>query len=636
MLSIPQTSCGVQAAPTLPSPWDRETLPTALLALPPAPPEHAPSTILLSVNRLHRGKLARTDPLWSDTEGGGYNGGFVAELVTPVERAVLISEGYACAPALHGSRCTANFASAQSIELDVDVSWAARALLTHPLVNAFATIVHDTASSLLGAERRRAIFHLDRPIVDPMLMRRARTTLNRLCPFADQLLVDPARLVYGAPGCQPLVRPLRYLPLDFLLALIAQENPGGDDGWHPRLSRAETTATALLNDAIAAACPGTRHQIGFELSCSLRDSGVSEADAKPLLHTYQVAVERVGDHPYSETEMLATLVAVYRRRAHRVDAEFQREVEDLRTIGLAYLRTHHDLQMRRTQGVFNEVMNVARKVGRFHDLTLPVRGIAPNIAANVTVARRLARLCRADGLLCRTARDEVFRTHRYALRKVSFNSVLEREHSPLVDNTCSPPPPPSYCSQVESADDYARIFNALGTLPMFRHGARIDPARWPGCAPRGTFGPQVQTLLAVLASHPVRSLDEWFRQSGVPWGTGKRKADLLAALGVIERLPDPSGRNRVVPVLTSDWRERLHSITPALTTFGKAEREVLRVQQDRIRHATYLITIARKDNHFGILRYRQRAEQLAAKAAQRVAEIDAEEMQAVQRAKHQP
>jgi hypothetical protein len=69
-----------------------------------------------------------------------------------------------------------------------------------------------------------------------------------------------------------------------------------------------------LARALEQARPGVRNALGFWLSCQLRDAGLSQAEAEPVLLAYAAAVP-AGDHPYPSSEALESLRSAYRTPA---------------------------------------------------------------------------------------------------------------------------------------------------------------------------------------------------------------------------------------------------------------------------------------------------------------------------------
>jgi hypothetical protein len=65
-----------------------------------------------------------------------------------------------------------------------------------------------------------------------------------------------------------------------------------------------------LGKFLAKAYPGCRNDVGFKLALQLRDSGLSEGQARPIMRKYQARVE-AGNDPYTVEEASGSLKAAY-------------------------------------------------------------------------------------------------------------------------------------------------------------------------------------------------------------------------------------------------------------------------------------------------------------------------------------
>lgn len=77
--------------------------------------------------------------------------------------------------------------------------------------------------------------------------------------------------------------------------------------------------STLLDEAVKHGLPGARNTTGFWLACQLRDSGYDLESARDVMQTYQMTVERTGNHTYTLTEAIASLSSAYKRKP-RTDA----------------------------------------------------------------------------------------------------------------------------------------------------------------------------------------------------------------------------------------------------------------------------------------------------------------------------
>jgi hypothetical protein len=78
-------------------------------------------------------------------------------------------------------------------------------------------------------------------------------------------------------------------------------------------SRILESARLYLRDAIQKATNGNRNETGFHLALQLRDCGLKEMDAAPLMREYQEAVCNSGDHVYTPEEAILALGQAFKR-----------------------------------------------------------------------------------------------------------------------------------------------------------------------------------------------------------------------------------------------------------------------------------------------------------------------------------
>jgi|SRR3990172_1070934 len=85
------------------------------------------------------------------------------------------------------------------------------------------------------------------------------------------------------------------------------------DQWEPCI-KCNGLSGYFLEKAVREARAGNRNQCGFELALQLRDSQLSESEARSYMLEYASRVPR-GKHPYTDDEALASLRAAYSRPA---------------------------------------------------------------------------------------------------------------------------------------------------------------------------------------------------------------------------------------------------------------------------------------------------------------------------------
>lgn len=221
---------------------------------------------LLSINTSHVDKLPKDT---SPARWAGYNDAFRNVELTPGELAGIIRGGYAIAPQMNGRRKRENFRLAQHIGVDLDdgtYTWDA--LISMELVAMCAAIIHTTASHTDEHPRYRVVFLLEEPITDPDDYTQAVGAFMRAFgAAADPACKDPARLFYGANGCQLLLQPLFTVTSDDLAYILATYPP--DAKVDPQ--KAKTGATIATAGTVA---PPTDSAIvpPSELSPARRDA----------------------------------------------------------------------------------------------------------------------------------------------------------------------------------------------------------------------------------------------------------------------------------------------------------------------------------------------------------------------------
>jgi hypothetical protein len=109
-----------------------------------------------------------------------------------------------------------------------------------------------------------------------------------------------------------------------------------------RESAASPQCPVLLEEAIRNATNGTRNDIGFQLACNLRDTGLPQAEAEPLMRTYAKAVTNRGVPEYTEREALSSLQSAYSKsRKMRSGDGHQSLADKLVDLAVAHAELFH-------------------------------------------------------------------------------------------------------------------------------------------------------------------------------------------------------------------------------------------------------------------------------------------------------
>lgn len=110
-------------------------------------------------------------------------------------------------------------------------------------------------------------------------------------------------------------RPLVDAPA-WLLEQIDKLNPHEAQAAQiPPVIKVEGLPGYFLEKAVQAARVGNRNNTGFDLALQLRDSGLSELQARPFMIEYAARVPQELRHQYSQVEALASLKVAYSRPA---------------------------------------------------------------------------------------------------------------------------------------------------------------------------------------------------------------------------------------------------------------------------------------------------------------------------------
>ena len=545
------------------------------------------------VNRSFIGKLAHNSLSW-----GVYNRSFKAEVLDVGALAAAIQSGYSVAPIFHTSRHTDNFMSAQVIGLDFDQSSFAD-LKGDRYVADYAAILHTTTSHSPDAPRTRALFILDRPIYDAAQYAdyaRAFAWFHRL---ADQQCTDAARAWFGAVNCQIEIDASKVLPIAVLDSVLAEYN---DAHRQPATDAVEIDGAPekFLDNAVQAARLGTRHDTGFKLFRQLRDAGLDLDTARKFAESYQIAVEKLGNHPYTWREAWSSLRGAYSRKPVRfigttLDqtlADFEQSVWESRDLP----KSSRHYILKTAMGI----SQIAERSRKSTDLYLPTRSFSEFGVSDRSASAHLKVLTKL-GLLSITKKADKRDSGRYT---ITATTTVSSEPTQSADIALSP------------------IYKKLQSMPHFEYGAKIDPKMCAEYMSDGTLGPTALRVIAVLAtiqnnitcdkpshteelhsiSFPVcetsahiSSMSQLWVLAGVSKRTGESCFKTLIELGICQYEFLPGNSKTKLPSLTENWYERLQEIEPILTTYGKKEKRNLQNDKQRELHHAALANYGNQD-----------------------------------------
>lgn len=547
------------------------------------------------VNRSFTGKLAHNSLSW-----GVYNRSFKAEVLDVGALAAVIRQGYSVAPIFHTSRHTDNFMSAQVIGLDFDQSSFAD-LKGDRYVADYAAILHTTTSHRPDAPRTRALFILDRPIYDAAQYADYARALAWFHRLADQQCTDAARAWFGAVNCEIEIDASKVLPIAVLDSVLAEYIEA-----HQQAASADVEIDGapekFLHEAVQAAQRGTRHATGFKLYRQLRDAGLDLDTARRFAESYQIAVERLGDHPYTWREAWASLRGAYSRKPVRfigttLDqtlADFEQSVWESRDLP----KSSRHYILKTAMGI----SQIAERCRKATDLYLPTRSFSEFGISNKPASNHLKALV-ALGLLSVDKKADKRDSARYSIT-VKPTEPVEREQKQVDDISLSP------------------IYKQLQSMPHFEYGAKIDPKMCAKPLSDGTLGPTALRIISVLgtmqdskicakvthteesintsflvcvSSAHISSMSQLWVLAGISKRTGESCFKTLIELGICQYEFLPGNSKTKLPSLTENWYERLLEIEPILTTYGKKEKRNLANDKQRELHHAALANYGNQD-----------------------------------------
>jgi len=545
------------------------------------------------VNRSFTGKLDHNSLRW-----GVYNRSFKAEVLDVGALAAVIQSGYSVAPIFHTSRHSDNFMSAQILGLDFDQSSFADLRGDRHIAD-YAAILHTTTNHRPDAPRTRALFILDQPIYDAAQYAdyaRAFAWFHRL---ADQQCTDAARAWFGAVGCEIEIDGSKVLPIAVLDSVLAEYNEAHR---HPATLGVEIDGAPekFLHEAVQAAKLGTRHDTGFKLFRQLRDLGLNLDTARVYAESYQITVEKLGNHPYTWQEAWASLRGAYSRKPARfigttLDqtlADFEQSVWESRDLP----KSSRHYILKTAMGI----SQIAERSRKATDLYLPTRSFSEFGVSDRSASAHLKVLTKL-GLLSITKKADKRDSGRYTITVTDTGSS---EPTQSTDIALSP------------------IYKQLQPMPHFEYGAKIDPRMCTEHLSDGTLGPTALRVIAVLAtiqnkstcdkpshteelhsiSFPVcetlshlNTMSDLWRLAGITSRSGERCYKTLVELGICTWEYSPIHASRKLPSLTENWYERLITIEPILTTYGKKEKRNLQNDKQRELHHAALANYGNQD-----------------------------------------
>ena len=559
----------------------------------PATLEEKTRAFCISVNPHFVGKVAKDAP---DQVWGAFNNSFEHRQATLDELAAHITQGHAITALTRGKRKTENFIARQDLGADFDTEdqrSAIETLQTHPFIAQYGAILHTTASHRPTAPRARALFILDQPIKDPDQYREYAQALNWYFNTTDAQCYDPARVWFGAPGCD-LYMPGNVLPVAVMDELVTQWKEA-QPAPAPTTPTPAVDAHELLDQALREGRAGNRNNTGFWLARQLRDAGYLIDQAREILLDYQQAVERIGNHPYLVREATDSLASAYNHKP-RVDVSLD-TIENAVIAGTIHVSAN-------VQKTLFGLTSLARKTGKT-EIAASLREIEKacfGFVDKTSIARHISDLIEA-GLLEVTCKSNHRKGTVYKLLIPAKVGHSQQEAPP----TALTVPLLPVCAQ---------HYSVLQADPICGINAQIHPLMARNDDElHHSFGSSVQRILACLRTLPdgVDSLETLQEATHLSARTVSNKVNYLAAHGIVETLKEGT-RRRVK--LAKYSPENIGAITPALTTYGQDILRGMRSAKQQIAHHAHMAkytndpekkelseaTIDRADNTLNLLK----------------------------------
>lgn len=358
--------------------------------------------------------------------------------------------------------------------------------------------------------------------------------------------------------------------------------PADDAGDPATVAPTTGDGSALLALAKEAGIPGNRHNAGFTLCRWLRDTGHSEADARPFVLAYAGSVA-AGDHPYTESEALATLAGTYSRRPstrdQRAAQRAQRARATIDAVALATMTGEIDLPAR-PEKTWIGILSLMHRAGKIDQVALSLRDVsAVSGIPYQSVQRHIADVLLPGGLLSQTSKGDYTTPSEYSLGAFCQNETPIGRVGGAVGGAGAKGTDNSMgCLTLakDTLDAYVSLQNHAITEP----GARMHPQlAGDESASIASFGPSAQRIMATLAAGSAGSVAELAERARLSPRTTYRKLDSLRTIGVV--LGDDAGTLR----LADTWRAVIDRVAPALVTWGRAQiRAVLAATQRATLH----------------------------------------------------
>lgn len=540
--------------------------------------------ISLTVNRSRRGKLPKDAgrDAWRE-----YNRHFRPETLTPDELVSVVRDGFAISANVHKWRHRDNFVSRQEMSLDFDSGdQTLDELAEDPFVSRYAYAVNETSSHTPNAPRLRATFILDRPITDPDEYARYASALVRHFETSDENCTDPARLWFGAHGCN--VRKLgNFLSVDVLDALAdAYANETNKPDAHAHNEPTGTVQTASIADALAklpaewADDYGRWLRVGFALKHEYGDAAFELWDTfsrRSDKYAGPDATRRKWDSLKPDGRF--TVGSIFYHAGVRTDRDIM--LPDGRPMhvdavldALTCLSVTHAIPFAPGQRhvalkTFMGVLSIMRDAGSIADIALPVRTVAEVSGVPRSTVQRHFEDFVSVRFLEKVSRANFVRANTYSIGEGLLTLVQELADT-VGQSAASGEPCKGNVPSCPAILGHAQTFHFLqredACLPYARLHMK-SPENGEN-VPHETLGPAVQQIVSFLSAREAFSLSDLARKTGVNKRTLRRKWRVLEHFGIVATETDPEDERRKIPALTDDWHERLVQLAPHLETFA--------------------------------------------------------------------
>lgn len=466
-----------------------------------------------------------------------------------------IQNGHALGAICAGKHVYENFIARQDIQVDIDTNGdfgdnPLPYFQTMPFVARHAFLIYRTKT----AGHCRIVFRLSKQISNPVEYKRyAHALVQEL--KGDQAATSPVQLWYTYAGCDVAIVG-RTMPVGTLKALADRYSdlPGYEA---PAI---EASPEELLQQA----CEGVdgRNVAGYNLALSLRRLNMPEETAKHYMERFQRAVTTRGDHPYTWSEAEDSLKSAYRNRKVG-DSQFVQQMKDAIILG--------DLPANLRQTA-DAVLSLMEKFGRTVNVELSLRLILEERKQRADRNRVHVHLKVLNELgILRTFKNGRGRlVHTLLAHFLTREKETQHTGNESAEIALCNPNPVGCVSFSRVRNTYSELHDSCAIETNAKIHPQMISSEEDYTVRLGSGSHVIIAYLEGAEGNTVDSFGTLAEACNLSWRLIHSNVESLAKLGVVEICK--THRKKGV-TLCPAWRDKLRSIEPLLTTYG---RDILR------------------------------------------------------------